>query len=443
MTAQLGLLLLVLIVLVLSVSRWKVHPFIALILAALSLGLLLGMGGEETVRVLLDGFGNTLKWIAIVVILGAFIGEVLRDTGGALRIANAVVRKTGPKRLPWAMGFMGYLVSIPVFVDVAYIVLQPVTEALAARSRKPVLMLGLALVAGLIVSHTLIPPTPGPMAVISMLDADIGRLLLINAFVGLCAMAGGIIWVSRFCSIRLPQDDQLAKLLDEVETDAGTPVPQPGVFWDLTPILVPIFLMGIGSFYGGANGGVAEDILGFLGTPMIAVLIGAGIAALQFRRLHRREGLNQLVENAITKSALVIMITGAGGAFGYIIRESGMPDSLTAMFEHLPYLGLLLPFMVASVLTTATGSITVSLIGTASIVGPMSGDLGYSPEIMAALIGAGALCVNHANASLFWLLNRLHDVPVNTLYRTYTLQTLVMGLSALAGILLLRAVGVN
>jgi GntP family gluconate:H+ symporter len=440
-TAQLGILLIVLILLVVSVSRWKIHPFIALVLAALSLGLLLGMGGAETADILLDGFGNTLKWIAVVVILGAFIGEVLRDTGGASRIANAVVGKTGPKRLPWAMGFTGYLVSIPVFVDVAYIVLQPVTEALAGRSGKPVLMIGLALVAGLIVSHTLIPPTPGPMAVISMLDADIGRLLLINAFVGVCAMVGGIIWASRYCSVRLPQDDRLAEQVEEAESEASSI--NFGVFWDLTPILVPIFLMGIGSFYGAANKGAVGQILDFLGTPMIAVLIGAGIAALQFKRLHRRQGLGQLVENAITKSALVIMITGAGGAFGYIIRESGMPDSLTAMFEQLPYLGLMLPFLVASVLTTATGSITVSLIGTASIVGPMSGSLGYSPEIMAALIGAGALCVNHANASLFWLLNRLHDVPVGVLYRTYTLQTLVMGLSALAGILLLRAVGVE
>lgn len=442
MNLNLVYLLAVMILLIVAVSRWKVHPFIALLLCALLLGPLLGMGGTETVSVLLDGFGSTLRWIAIVVIVGAFIGEVLKDTGGALRISEAVVGKTGPRKLPWAMGGTGYLVSIPVFVDVAYIILQPVTEALAARSKKPVLVIGLALTAGLIVSHTLIPPTPGPLAVVSMLEADIGRLLLINVWTGLFALAGGVLWASHFCQrFWLPHDDKLIEV--DADEESGTPPSSTSVIWDLTPILVPIFLMGAGSFLDGRFEGLAGEIIGLVGTPMIAVMIGAGIAAVQFKWLHEKSGLSELVENAISKSALVIMITGAGGAFGHIIRESGTPELLTAFFGQLPFLGFMLPFLIAAVLTTATGSITVSLIGTASIIGPMSGSLGYSPELIAALIGAGSLCVHHANSSFFWLLNRLHEVPVNVLYRTYTLQTLVMSLSAFMGILLLRVMGVD
>ena len=236
---KLAVLLIVLLLLILSVSRWKLHPFIALLLSALSLGLLLGLGGAQTVEALLNGFSNTLKWIAIVVILGAFIGEVLRETGGASRISDRVVKWTGPKKLPWAMGITGYLVSIPVFVDVAYIVLQPVTEALSARSKKPVLVIGLALTAGLTVSHTLIPPTPGPLAVASLLDANIGRLLVINAFVGLFAMTGGILWAAYYCKkYRIAYDDKLAEMDHAPEEEEEAASRKHPVILDLLPLVL-------------------------------------------------------------------------------------------------------------------------------------------------------------------------------------------------------------
>lgn len=443
MIFNLSILIAVLLALILAVSKWKAHPFLALLLAALVLGLSLGIGGVETVEVVLQGFGNTLKWIAIVVIVGAFIGEVLRETGGALRISDAVIKWVGEQKLPWAMGITGYLVSIPVFVDVAYIVLQPVTEALAVRTKKPILVVGLALTAGLTVSHTLIPPTPGPLAVASLLEADIGRMLLINVFVGAAAMIGGIVWAMKYCkNYRIPYDDKLAETQEKSLAPTSDSTTKPSVLWDLLPILVPIFLMGFGAFYT-LRTGMLGQLIGFVSTPMIAVLIGAAIAWLQLHRSETRSNANQLVEQAIIKSALVIMITGAGGAFGFVIRESGIQDNLASFFTDLPFLGFLLPFIVAALLTTATGSITVSLIGTASIVGPMAASMPYSTEMMAALIGCGSFCVFHANSSFFWLLNRLHEVPVAILYRTYTLQSLVMGISGLIGVMILWALGVG
>lgn len=444
MILSLTILLTVLILLIVSISKWNVHPFIALLLAALSLGLLLGMGGPSTIDALLSGFSNTLKWISIVIVLGAFIGEVLRETGGSLRISNAIVNRIGLNKLPWAMGITGYLISIPVFVDVAYIVLQPVTEALAVRSKKPILVIGLALTAGLTVSHTLIPPTPGPLAVASLLDANIGRLLLINGFVGVVAMIGGILWASNYCkNARIPYDKKLESRIDSIDSDELPSSKNSSVMMDLLPILVPILLMGLGTFYQDAEANYVAQIMSFASTPMIAVLIGAAIASIQYlRKTIESGGVHRLVEQAIVKSALVIMITGAGGAFGYVIRESGMQNDLSSFFVELPFLGFMLPFLIAAVLTTSTGSITVSLIGTASIIGPLADTMPYSPEMMAALIGCGSFCVFHANSSFFWLLNRLHDVPVPVLYRTYTAQSLVMGLSGLIGVLILRLFGV-
>jgi len=443
MVFQLIAILVILILLVVSISRWGLHPFIALILAAISLGLLVGLGGKTTVEVLLNGFGATLKWIAIVVILGAFIGEVLNETGGAIRISDGVLRWVGQKKLPWAMGITGYLVSIPVFVDVAYILFQPVTEALAKRSSTPVLVVGLALTAGLTVSHTLMPPTPGPLAVASLLDANIGRMLLINTFLAIFVVSGGVLWAKLYCKkFMLPFDntDNFQKAGLYVQNDVKSK--KGSVFLDLMPILVPIILMGTGAFLE-SNQSKLGQLFDFISTPMIAVLTGGGIAAFQYMVVTRKSNFSKLVESAIVKSALVIMITGAGGAFGYVIRESGVQDSIGTYFSSLPYIGILLPFLLAAILTSATGSITVSLIGTASILGPMASNMPYSTEMLAALIGCGSFCIFHANSSFFWLLNRLHDVPVNTLYKTYTLQSLIMGLSGLLGIGILFLTGIR
>lgn len=443
MVFQLIAIFVILILLIVSISRWRLHPFIALILAAISLGLLVGLDGKTTVEVLLNGFGATLKWIAIVVILGAFIGEVLNETGGAIRISDGVLKLVGQKKLPWAMGITGYLVSIPVFVDVAYILFQPVTEALAKRSKTPVLVVGLALTAGLTVSHTLMPPTPGPLAVASLLDANIGRMLLINGFLAIFVVSGGVLWAKFYCKkFILPFDgvDYVQKRGLSVQNDESRK--NGSVFMDLLPILIPIILMGIGAFLE-SNQSKSGQVFAFISTPMIAVLIGASIAAFKYMIVTKKSNFSKLVESAIVKSALVIMITGAGGAFGYVIRESGIQDSIGAYFSSLPYIGILLPFLLAAILTSATGSITVSLIGTASIVGPMASNMPYSTEMLAALIGCGSFCVFHANSSFFWLLNRLHDIPVNTLYKTYTLQSLIMGLSGLLGIGILFLTGIK
>jgi len=433
--------LVVLIALIVSISKFKLHPFIALLFAAIALGLLVGFDGVKTIDVLLTGFSATLKWIAIVVILGAFIGEVLNETNGGVRISEKILKWVGQKRIPWAMGITGYIISIPVFVDVAYILFQPIVDALAKKSNTPVLVVGLSLAAGLTVSHTLMPPTPGPLAVASLLNANLGRMLLINSFVAIFAVVGGVLWAKRFCNKYLLEIDKKAIIPNEEYIEETTSKTS-SIFLDVLPIIVPIVLMALGAFVDSKTTLIGQ-VCSFLSIPMVAVLIGAFIAALNYLKGHKKSNMNQLVENAIVKSALVIMITGAGGAFGYVIRESGVQESLGTFFASLPFLGFLLPFLLAAVLTTATGSITVSLIGTASILGNMTETLPYSPEMMAALIGAGSFCVFHANSSFFWLLNRLHKVPVHVLYKTYTIQSLVMGISAFIGVSILYLFGVR
>jgi len=387
MIIHLSILVFFLLLLIFSISKWKVHPFIALILTAIALGVSLGLGGRQTVEVLLEGFSETLRWIAIIIILGAFIGEVMQATGGAFRISGSIIKLVGEKKLPWAMGFTGYLVSIPVFVDVAYILLQPVVESLSVKSKRPVLFVGLALAAGLTVSHTLIPPTPGPMAVASLLEVNIGRMLLINLMVAVCAMTGGVLWVIFFVKRSwIDYDKKLSEAshayggehkIDQVSKGQN-------VLFDILPILIPIVLIGMGAFVNFDSAGIIARIFRFISMPLIAVLIGAFIAGLQVIPLRKRNTINKLVEQAIMKSALVIMITGAGGSLGYVIRETGIQDEIVHVFSDFPVLGIMLPFIVASILTISTGSITVSLVGSASMLGPMVDSLPVSPEMVPA-----------------------------------------------------------
>jgi len=444
MFLNLSILIFFLLLLIFSISKWKAHPFIALILIALALGVSLGLGGQQSVEVLLKGFSETLRWIAIIILLGAFIGEVLQETGGAFRISESIIKWVGEKKLPWAMGITGYLVSIPVFVDVAYILLQPVIESLSVKSKKQVLYIGLSLAAGLTVSHTLIPPTPGPMAVASLLGVNISRMLLINLIVAIFAMIGGVLWVIIFVKrswIKYDKKLNEASRFDENELSGKLSSNKSNLLFDVLPILAPIILIALGAFVRFDTVNIAAKIFNFISMPLVAVLVGAFIAGLQLQTLKKRNIVNKLVEQAIIKSALVIMITGAGGSLGYVIQETGIQNEIVTVFTDFPFLGIMLPFIVASLLTISTGSITVSLVGSASMLGPMVNSLPVSPEMVAALIGCGSFCVFHANSSFFWLLNRLHEVPPKILYKTFTIQSLVMGLSGLTGVMVLKLLG--
>lgn len=442
MILSLSILIFFLILLIIIISRFKLHPFLALVIIALALGISMGLGGVKTTEVLLTGFSETLRWIAIIIILGAFIGEVLKETGGAFRISNRIIKWSGKKKLPWAMGCTGYLISIPVFVDVAYILLQPVIESLSVKSKNPVLYIGLSLTAGLTVAHTLIPPTPGPLAVASLLQVDIGRMLFINMIVAIFAMFGGILFVKFFvANTWLEYDKKISSMAVNEDIEKATDSEKGHFMLDLIPILIPILLIGAGSFIKLESDTLASGILGFLTTPLIAVFLGALLAGIQIRSSDKKGTINRLVEQSILKAALVIMITGAGGSLGYVIKETGIQNDIAFVFSQYSFLGVILPFVVASLLTISTGSITVSLVGTASMIGPLSASLPMSPEITAALIGSGAFVVFHANSSFFWLLNRLHEVPPKILYRTFTIQSLVMGFSGLSGVLILMLLG--
>jgi GntP family gluconate:H+ symporter len=439
------MLTIILLALVLAITRLHVHPFLALLCCGLFLGLATGMPMDKTLDSLLDGFAGTLKWIGIVMVFGAVIGEILTETGGSFRIAESTLRLIGEKRVPFAMGFTGYVIAIPVFVDVAYIMLQPITEMLTVRSKRTIIVVGLSLTAGLTATHALLPPTPGPLAAAGLVHANLGKVILINAFVAVFSVTGGLLWVLFACSkIELPYDHSLRDKILQKETVSEKSFQRPNLLLSLVPIFLPLCLITLASLSQIDSLAIPKNsVVQFLGTPAVALLMGLTLASLLLKKGCRMRQLRSIVERSIEKSATVIMITGAGGAFGGVIKASTIGSDVSTAITNSGIPGFLLPFLLAAGLTTATGSLTVSMVTSSTIIGSMLGSLNLSPEMAVALIGAGSFCVFHANASFFWLLNRLHNIPPNVLYRTFTLQSLCMGLCSLLAVIILRLLGVQ
>ena len=434
-----------LLALILAITKLHVHPFLALLCSGVFLGLATGMPMGRTLDSLLDGFAGTLKWIGIVIVFGAVIGEILTETGGSFRIAESTLRLIGEKRVPFAMGCTGYVIAIPVFVDVAYIMLQPITEMLAVRSKRTIIVVGLSLTAGLTATHALLPPTPGPLAAAGLVHANLGKVILTNAFVAIFSVIGGLLWVLFACGkIELPYDRRIRDKVLQKETISERAFQKPSLILSLVPIFLPLGLITLASLSQIDSLAISKNsVIQFLGMPVIALLVGLALASLLLKKGCRMQQLRSIVERSIEKAAAVIMITGAGGALGGVIKASPIGSDVSTAITNLGIPSLLLPFLLAAGLTTATGSLTVSMVTSSSIVASMLGSLNLSPEMAVALIGAGSFCVFHANASFFWLLNRLHNIPPNVLYRTYTLQSLCMGLCGLLAVIILRVVGVQ
>ncbi|WP_246114540.1 GntP family permease [Rubripirellula tenax] len=444
--------------LLVAIARFNVHPFLALLISGLLLGPVSGLDPVATVEAFLDGFAGLMKSIGVVIVLGALIGGLLSQSGGTMTIARTLMKVVGPRRLPLAMGITGYVVSIPAFVDIAYIMLRPIVEVLAVKSKRNVLVVGLSLTAGLTASHALLPPTPGPLATAGLLGADLGRVISINVFVAAFAVLGGLLWATLFCGrVRLPYDDVLREKFasehDGEQAADSSDKENASFLLSIAPILLPLVLIALGAFLipkQVVEGTViSQDVTGLLGVfqflsiPAIALLCGAFAGTFLLKRGTRLAKLSGLVETSIEHSAVVLMITAAGGGLGAVIKATGVGDDIAAVFQLVQLPAILFPFLLAATLTTATGSLTVSMVTSSSIVVSMLPSLGISPELAVALIGAGSLCIIHANSSFFWLLSRLHDVPPSTLYRTYSVQSVCMSLGGLVAVLLLRFCGLE
>lgn len=426
---------------VVAIARWKVHPFLAILGTAILLAALLGIPFTDIPDVIGKGFGGVFSGIALVIIFGTLIGSVLERTGGAVALARAVERIVGKRHPRLAMILIGWIVSIPVFCDSGFVLVSPIGKSLARRSGTSPVPLMLALAAGLFASHVFIPPTPGPVAAAGMTGLENNLLLVIGlgAVVSLLSLIPAYFFAGRFGKL-VTEDSENPKI---------TEGQQPSISATLAflPIVLPIVLMALGSVATLVT--MPEDItavLTFLGKPVIALMIALLSCLPLLMRQQMLGQLHDITQVSLKTAGPIIFITAAGGVLGAVVTASGFVDIIKESGDSLKALGVVFPFLIAAILKSAQGSSTVAITTTASMMGMFSDSgsmmsaLGFTSPLAAALvvmaIGAGSMTVSHANDSYFWVVTGFGGIKARDGYRTMTLMTLIMGLTAIAVIAL-------
>ena len=456
-------LLLASIVLIVGLIAWrKVHPFLAIVLATYVFGLgALALGAvldtpeplvEDLNATIGEGFGGILAGIGLVILFGTIIGKVLERTGAAVALADGVLRLIGEKRPALAMSVIGWTVSIPVFCDSGYVVMSPLQRSIAKRTGTSSVVLGTSLATGLYASHTFVPPTPGPIAAAGNLGIgaqDLIWVILAGIVVSSIVAGAGLLWATR-ATRGLTSDLPDAQQTFEEYKAQFPRIPTLGR--SLAPILVPILLMALGSvaaFPSGEDGTLVEgflgDVLAFVGTPVAALLIGVLLALALLPERRDEETLTRWVGEGIVDAAVIITITGAGAAFGAVIRATPIPDYIQSLVGDGSGLtgvtALFVLFGIAALLKTAQGSTTAALVITSTIAAPLLPALGLDRELGAVpigqvlavmAIGAGSMVVSHVNDSYFWVVSQFSGMTVTTAYRAHTAATLVQGTTGIA-----------
>ena len=441
--------LLAVVVMIMAISKYKVHPFLAIMGISLILALLAGIPLTKIADVIGSGFSGTFTSIGIVIILGALIGTILEKTGAALKLADLVVRIVGQKNPELAVELMGWIVSIPVFCDSGFVILNPIRKAIVKRTATSSVAMTVALSAGLYISHVFIPPTPGPIAAASTLGIG-DNLLLVMGLGVVCSiipLIAGLIYAKAIGKRVKSADetagkDEVVKTYEQLVAEYGK---LPGGANALAPLVVPIILMALASISSMAGWtGFGADLLTFLGKPVIALTVGTLCAIAQLATADKLDGLYAITNDTLKTVGPILFVTAAGGVLGKVIASSSMVTYITDHAAALQTIGIFFPFILAAILKTAQGSSTVAITTTAGIVAPLLEVLGFASPARAALvvmaIGAGAMTVSHANDSYFWVVTNFGDMTPEQGYKTQTAMTLVLGVASMVGIFILSLV---
>lgn len=428
------------ILLLFLVLYFRLHAFLALLAAAIVGGWLAGMPGADIIDTITKGMGGTLGFVATIVGLGAILGGVLEHSGGSQALAKWLVAKLGEDRAPTAFVLAGFLIAIPVFFDVAFILIVPMVYALGRKTGRSLLFYAIPLLAGLATTHAFIPPTPGPIAVADIVQANLGWVIALGFIVGLPTVLVAGLWWGRRCGERFVIS---APTLDNIE---GDEIEQPPIGLILLLILLPIVLILGNTFTdmlvkaGQITASTTTNILLFLGHPYVALLLSCGLAlyALGVRRGVSAKELQQLAGKALLPAGAIILITGAGGVYKQMLVNSGAGAQLAEVFTALPLVPPVLAFLLAALIRILQGSATVAMITAAGLLAPTLPGLGLSPAELALVvlsIAAGASTLSHVNDSGFWLVKEYLNMDESTTLRTWTMMTVILSVTALVVIL--------
>lgn len=413
------------IILVYLVLRTRVHAFIAMLIASAIAGIVGGLNATETLAVISKGFGGTLGSIGIVIGLGVMMGSILEVSGAAEKMAYSFIKFLGKKKEEWALAITGYVVSIPIFVDSAFVILYPVAKALAKNGKRSLLTLGVALAGGLVVTHHTVPPTPGPLGVAGLFGVDIGAMLLVGMTFAIPAVIG-IVLYAKWLDKKYPSFNQEVFTEEELQEkfdhyiDSREKKNLPSLGLSILPIVLPIVLIFIKAIvdliakqpqFTWILDSNIYQIIAFIGSPIIALAISVlvSIYALLPRADKHTTALH--LEEGVKTAGIILLVTGAGGALGAVLRDSGAGQQLAEQVANLPISPILIPFIVSTLVRFIQGSGTVAMITAASISAPILAEIpGVNMLLAAQAATMGSLFFGYFNDSLFWVVNRMMGI---------------------------------
>lgn len=436
------------IALVLLIARYKLHPFVALVLVSVLLGAAAGMPLGDIIRSFETGAGNALGHVALVIALGTMLGKLMAESGGAEQVARRVIAAFGAERAHWAMAAIAFLVGIPVFFDVGFVLLVPIAFDVARRTGMSMVLVGIPMVAGLSVVHGLVPPHPAALLAVTAYGADLGLTMLYALLVGLptTAIAGPV-----FAKLVAPHIVlQAPPIPAEVEAeshDAAEPravAGGPGFGVTVATILLPVGLLLLGNSANliAAPDGALNGLLRLIGTPVVALLLALLVGFVTLARRFDRETILRYTGDSLGPIAGVTLVVGAGAGLGRILTDAGVSRAVVEIATTASVPPLLLGWLVAALIRIATGSATVATVTACGIVAPIAKQSGVSPELMVIATGAGSLILSHVNDGGFWLVKEYFGLSVAQTLKTWTVcETIIsvvalglaMGLGALIG----------
>lgn len=437
------IILLLVAFIILATIKFKIHPVISLILAAIFGGFGLGLSTQEIVSNISEGFGKTLSGIGLVIAFGTIIGVFLERMGGTKVIAMYLLKLIGVKRSPMALNLAGFVISIPVYCDSGFVILSSLNKALSKKTGVPVLVFAIALATGLYSAHVFVPPTPGPLAAASILDADLGMVMILGLIVAIPVSLSGYFW-ALFMGRKLKQLPSAKMQEEDVALSEKGETLTLSVMEAFSPIFLPIVLIALKSIADYPTKpfgeGIALEIFSFLGSPAIALLIGV-LLSIGISRKKKHSNSASWFKEALEQAGAIIIITGAGGAFGQVIRSFDFASALN-LSSASSFGGLAICFAISALLKSAQGSSTVAIITTSAIIAPLLSVFGLeslNDKVLTVLaIGAGAMTVSHVNDSYFWVVSQFSKMNVKTALKGHTMATLVQGITAMVIIFLMH-----
>ena len=435
----------VIFLLLFLIAKWKWHVFFALLIPILLFGVLPGIQQNNFIDAFENGFGNTLGSIGVVIVLGSIIAEALKHTGAIQVITRSMVNLVGSQRMPLALTLTGFVIGVAIFSDVAYVILNPLVHSAARTMGVSIAVMSTGLVGALQLTHAIVPPTPGPLAAAALVGADIGKTIIYGSITCLFGSLACWAWGTLFAGPRIktpPSNEFEGITIDDLDSDG--PSELPSTLSSYMPIVIPIILIGTQSVVTLTfpEDHILRTIFLYLGWPVMALSVGVWLAYRNIKSQDDREKARDAwVEAALKTSAMILVVTGLGGSLSAILRGTPAVDFIAMFFSEYGLPAILLPFVIGIIGNMITGSTTVGVITAASLVAPMLGSLGLSPEAAMLAGASGSVIIKYVNSSYFWVCTSLSKLSVTDAVFSYGGATFVGGLVSFATVCALWGTG--